>query len=314
MTNTSADAPVLRYTDNTRARPLPNALRAARVELLAAIELLRTIPDARLTDPWGWKGGSEEEVRYGFYRIAESFELAAIDAAAAIGSKGTEWGPAAERIAPATAARWDLQGLLLPLVDATWDADPGGGEWTIRQTLGHVIAGQRGYAATGGWWQERAYRADDPALPGHAPESIFDELPTEEAEAEGTPAEIRKRLDAALDVATERLAGLPADRLEFGARWSGFAVDVGFRMGRWSSHFREHTIQVEKTLVMLGHQSTENDRLVRHVLAAWGRAEAVVYGAIEADGAVRLLADATAGARATAAELSQIGRGQAGSM
>lgn len=310
MTNRSADAPLLRHTDDSLARPLPSALRAARVDLLAAIESLRTIPDANLTDPWGWKGGSEEEVRYGFYRIAESIELAAIDAAAAIRTTGSERGRTAERIAPATAARWDLQGLLLSLADATWDADPGGGEWTIRQTLGHVILGQRGYAATCGWWQERAYRADDPALPAHAPDSIFDELPTEEAEAEGTPAEIRERLDDVLDVATERLAGLPGDRLGFGARWSGFAVDVGFRISRWSSHFREHTIQVEKTLVVIGHQPSENDRLVRHVLAAWGRAEAVVYGAIEGGEAVRLLADTTARARATAAELGRIGRGQ----
>jgi hypothetical protein len=109
-----------------------------------------------------------------------------------------------------------------------------------------------------------------------------------------------------LDRSTERLAGLPAERLAVGARWSGFAVDVGFRMGRWSSHIREHTIQVEKTLVMLDQRPTEVDRLVRLVLGAWGRAEAVVYGAVEADDAMRALASAVAGARVTAAELATL--------
>ncbi len=306
MTTSTADDLLLRYTDDGLARPLPSALRAARAHVMTAIRDLRRIPDARLTDPWRWKGDSEEELRYGFYRTGEAFERAGIDAETAIRNAGVDRGRAADITAPATAARWDLQGLLIPLSDSTWDAEPGGGEWTIRQTLGHVIAGQRGYAATGAWWQERAYRADDPDLPKHAPESIFDELPSEETEAEGTPAEIRARLDAVLDRSTERLAGLPADRLDLGARWSGFAVDVGFRMGRWSSHIREHTIQVEKTLVMLDRRPTEVDRLVRVVLAAWGRAEAVVFGSAKADDAVLVLASAAADARTMAAELASM--------
>jgi hypothetical protein len=312
MTTPIADDPLLRYTDDSLARPLPTALHSARADVVAAVRDLRTIPDTALTTPWGWKGGSEEEIRYGFYRIIETFERAGIDAGEAILAAGLERGRAAAIAAPATAARWDLQGLLVPLSDTTWDANPGADEWTIRQTLGHVIASQRGYAATGAWWQERAYRADDPELPTGAPESIFDELPSEDAETEGTPAEIRDRLDDVVDRATERLAGVPADRLAFGARWSGFAVDVGFRMARWSSHIREHSIQVEKTLVMLDLPPTEVDRLVRLVLAAWGRAEAVVYGSAEAVEAVRTLATAAASARETAAEIAGIARADAG--
>jgi len=314
----TADDPLYRHTDDALARPPPAALLTARVEVLAAVDLLRTIPDGALTDPWRWKGDSEEEIRYGFYRINEMFEHALIDAGKAIGAHGVERGRAhgvergrAGAIAAATtAARWDLQGLLIPLADATWDADPGGGEWTVRQTLGHVIASQRGYAAAGAWWQERGYRADDPELPKGAPESIVKALPSEEAEADGTPAEVRDRLDDALDRSTERLAGLPDERLAFGARWAGFAIDVGFRMGRWSSHLREHTIQVEKTLVMLGLDPSENDRLVRLVLASWGRAEAAVYGAAAAeagaDDAVGALASAATAARVTAAELAEL--------
>ncbi len=150
---TADDDLLLRFTGSILARPLPAPLLEARREVLAAMQHLRTIPDARLADPWTWKGGGEEELRYGFYRIAESFELAAIDAEIAIRRAGLERGRAADRIAPATAARWDLQGVLLPLPDATWDADPGGGEWTIRQTLGHVIGGQRSYGVATAWWQ-----------------------------------------------------------------------------------------------------------------------------------------------------------------
>ncbi len=307
MTTPTAADPLIRYTDAALVRPLPSELLAARHDVLAAVRNLRTIPDGRLASPWSWKGGSEEEIRYGFYRIGEAFELAGIGAGAALRGAGADCGQAADRIAPATAARWDLQGLLIPLANETWDADPGGGEWTVRQTLGHTIGGQRGYAATTGWWQAQALPANDPDLPT-VPESIFDELPSEEAEAQGTPAETCDRLDDSVDQAMERLAGLPSERLVFGARWSGFLVDVGFRISRWSSHIREHTIQVEKTLVMLDLAPTEVDRLVRHVLAAWGRAEAVVFGFAEADDAVRILGSAAKSARATAADLAGIVR------
>ncbi len=309
MTTPAGDEPLVRHTDASFARPLPTQLLAARREVLAAVRNLGTISDSSLTRPWPWKGGSEEEIRYGFYRIGEAFELAAIDAAAAIRSTGVDRGRAADLIGPATAARWDLQGLLVGLADAAWDADPGGGEWTVRQALGHLIHTQRHYGVGTAWWQERAHRADDPDLPAAVPDAVRDGLPGEAAEAAGTPVQIRDRLDHVLDRSTERLAGLPADRLALGARWSGFAVDVGFRLGRWSSHLREHTIQVEKTMVMLDSRPTEVHRLVRLVLAAWGRAEAVVYGSAGAGEAVGALATAAASARVTAIELAGVARG-----
>ena len=301
MTTSTAEDPLERYTDPSYARPIPADLLAARRDVMAAVRDLATITDADLATPWLWKGGSEDEIRYGFYRIYEDFERAGIDAEAVVRAAGSDRGRAADLIAPATSARWDLQGILLQLPDTAWDADPGGEEWTVRQTLGHVIGGQRGYGAATAWWQAQELPANDD-LPREVP-PVYDELPSDEEEAAGTPAEVCSRLDQVLDRSTERLAGLPADRLALGTRWAGFAVDIGFRLGRWSSHFREHTIQVEKTMVMIGHTPTEVDRLIRLILGAWGRAEAVVYGSADRGAALDALPAAAAGARATAAEL-----------
>jgi hypothetical protein len=303
VTTPTAEDALLRFTDAIPERPLPATLHAARRDVLAAVAALRTIPDASLANPWAWKGGSEEEVRYGFYRIGEAFERAGIDAGSRLRSGGSQRGRAADLIAPVTAARWDLQGLLMSLDDGLWTADPGGGEWTISQTLGHTISGQRHYGVGTAWWQRQGFRADEPNLPPVL-ESIYDGLPTEEEEAEAPPAAIRNELDLVLDRATERLAGLPEERLALGARWSGFAVDIGFRFGRWSSHIREHTVQVEKTLIMLDKHPTEVVRLVRLVMAGWGRAEAVVYGYADAEEAIAILAEAATAARVTAAEIA----------
>lgn len=286
---------------------MPPALPAARATVLDAIDSLRTIPDAALTKPWAWKPEGEDELRYGFYRIGEAFDLAALEASDALRSAGSDRGRAADLIALATETRWDLQGLLTPLTEADWDADPGGGEWTVRLTMGHVVGAQRGYGVGTGWWLQQHLPADTPDLP-RMPDSLYDTLPTDEAEGDGAPDEVRARLDGLLDQGMERMAGLSDERLSLMGRWAGFPVTIGFRLGRWSSHIREHTIQVEKTLAMIGRQPTENDRLVRLILAAWGRAEAAVYGVPGADatGALGILAHAADDARAVAGEVAAL--------
>jgi hypothetical protein len=302
MSLTAAD-PLVQYAADIAPRPIPEALLGARRDVMAAVRDLATLTDADMEKEWAWKGDSEIELRYAFYNVLEGFERAGIDAAKALRIDGTGRGRTAELIAPSTAAKWDLQGLLIQAPDSAWDAKPGGEEWTVRETMGHIIASQRGYAAVTAWWQSQALPVDV-NLPKARPSHIYDVLPTDEEEGSGTPAEVRARLDDVLDQSTERLAGLPADRLAYGTRWVGFALDIGFRLGRWSSHFREHTVQVEKTLVMLGHTPTEVDRLIRLILAEWGRAEAAVYGSADGGEAVAVLAAAAGRARVTAAEVA----------
>ena len=79
-------------------------------------------------------------------------------------------------------------------------------------------------------------------------------------------------------------------------------MSIAFRLGRWSSHIREHAIQVEKTLAMLGRTPTEPERLVRLALAAYGRAEAVVFGQPEADVPAGIIRAAVAEACETIAD------------
>ena len=272
------DAPLLAFTDDALARPLPGALARARADARAAAGEVLRIPEAALTRPWGWIGGSEEEARYGAYRASEALEAAEIEARAIVAAADAGDTRAARIVGPATAARWDLLGLILPCTEADIDADPEGGEWTIRQVLGHVVSSQRGYAWGTAWWLANPHEAADPDLPQRVPDEFLATFPEEDVEARGTKAEITDRLDAILDLAAERLSGLPDDRLSLGARWSGFPVTVGFRLGRWSSHIREHTIQVEKTLELLNRPPGEPERLARLVLAAYGRAESVAFG------------------------------------
>ena len=124
----------------------------------------------------------------------------------------------------------------------------------------------------------------DPVQDG-VPDSVRDAagLPDEESEGEGTIADLRTRLDDILDLSAGRLGHLDDAALARPARWAGIPVTVGFRLGRWSSHLLEHTIQLDKALTMLNRRPTEVERLVRKIHAAHGRLEALVFPIDESD-------------------------------
>ena len=267
--------PVLgRYGPPPTTPPAPWLVDARRV-VVDSVNRLLEINDDELDRRWRWRDdpAGESEVRYAFYRSIEALELAAGRARRAVAAAGAP-PAAAHAFELATAARWDLHGLLASVDEADLDADPGGGEWTLRQTLAHIVYVQRAYPAWSAWWLTRD---QDTPLPARAPEDVGVGFPEESDEGRGSLDEVRRRLDEVMDAAAERMAALDASQLGRGARWSGFAVDVGFRLGRMSSHLQEHTVQVEKTLVMLARSPREGHRLARLVLRAYGRLEGVVY-------------------------------------
>jgi hypothetical protein len=254
---------------------LPPWIADARRRINAAVDRLMGIEEEEMPRRWKWRDDHEggAEARYAFFRSIETLEGGAAAAGRAVAG-GSERSAGAAAFAAATMARWDLHGLLASISDDGLDADPGGGEWTIRQTLAHAVNVERAYPAFSAWWLARER---SPELPARVPDDVGAGFPEEEEEGAGTLLEIRNRLDAAMDGAAERMAGLDHAQLATPARWSGYAVDVGFRLWRQSSHLQEHTVQVEKTLVMLGRTPLESARLSRLLLRAYGRLEAAVY-------------------------------------
>ena len=277
-------------------------LETARTLVEQALADLIAVPDAALDQAWTWPDHGEVDRRYAFFRILEDLEATAAGIDTGKGGRG----PADAIVAPATVARWDLIGTLVPLTATDLDADPGGGEWTIRQTVAHIIASQHSYGAYTAWYRDQGIRTGIEDLP-MAPEDLGDPAYDEAIAADGTPDEIRRRLHVALDDAASRLADLTTDELGLTARWSELPVTVGFRQGRWSSHIAEHAVQIDKTLVWLGRQPSEVERLLRLVSIAWGRLESRVWpGAAQSDrlamtvDAARRAAEIAASVRAVA--------------
>jgi hypothetical protein len=272
VTAATLDAFVLEHAPGPLASLHPSILEA-RKQVNAALTDLAGIPVAALGALWDWDG-NRADVRYGFYRLLELLEGSAAEVARAVGGKpSTE---ARDAVGAATAARWDLHGVLASLDEADLDADPGGGEWTVRRTLAHMNSSQRGYAWGSAWWLSARDKPREPG-PQRVPLGIFDAAPEEETEADGSVANIRAHLDDLVDSTSARYATLTADELAVKGGWSGFAVDLAFRQWRWSSHIQEHTVQVEKTLDLLERPPSEVARLIRLIARAYGRLEAIVY-------------------------------------
>jgi hypothetical protein len=257
---------------------LPAALLRARDAVEAAATDYLAIPESALLKVWQFRGvDTGDGVRYGMYRGAETIEAADAELEAAL-AEAPARAPGALRSAPATIARWALQGRLAALDDAMLDQVPRDGEWTLRQTLAHTVGSQRGYGVFTRWWLMQPLGPDRPSrVPPEADAALDRELPPEPTEGAGSVADIRARLDAVLDEWALRVADLDAAAVAASATWSGVPVDMDFRLGRWASHIREHTLQLDKTLDWLGYQPSEPVRIVRDMLSTWGRLEARVF-------------------------------------
>lgn len=303
----AAPDPLAELTPAPPTPATPAIGRARRSFETCVADMLR-VPDGMLEAPWRWRPDdpADADVRYGLYRIPEVLEesIAAIARGRSAGAADST-GPAVPRLATATQARWSLHGALWPLAESELDRDPGAGEWSIRRTLGHVIQSQRSYGWYTAWFLSRAGQADAGAYP---PDGALPPEPDEATQAPGDSAAIRADLDALLDAAGERFGALDAAALRVPGRWSGLPVTVDFRLGRLGSHIREHTVQVDKTLVALGRPLSEVERIVRLACESFGRLEATVFARPAADAEARLADGASAASmvESAAAEATRI--------
>lgn len=210
------------------------------------------LSEQRLSERWTWpaRDGAALEVRDALLRSLE-LELAAL----AIAGSGS--GERSRAAALGQAAFGDLRGLLCGLPDALLDAEPGDGGWTLRQVLQHVLWVERRYQRQTAY---AASRSDDD------PVRIEPDVVVEDA---GSITAWLQRLAAAREEGRQALS-FPDDKLGRPSVWTGHAVDVRFRLHRFTGHLAQHIIQCEKVLHQLDHPDREIRRLVRNISAARG--------------------------------------------
>jgi hypothetical protein len=217
---------------------------------------MAVLNDEQMAMPWKWRPEGEVlEIRDIFHRSLEA-EHAQATAVAAIGSAET-----VAALVLAQRAAGDLCGLLAGQPDDILGRAPAPGEWSLRETMGHVIDTEAGFRVKTLWAVDRL--GDDPMEP---PEGMRPHSPDVSGDTASWIAMLLEQR-ATTDAEFMRVG---SDELARPSTWVGHPVDARFRLHRPASHLIEHTNQCEKVLHAIGHDPGEARQLVRAIWAARG--------------------------------------------
>jgi hypothetical protein len=253
---------------------------------VAAVEAfdrsLRGIDDRSLEAFWAWEAYDEEGVRFGILRTTEQVADAAVEIAARRAEAGDPPNRAA-RILGRYLVAWRELWSVADRADAAVDTPPLEGEWPLRAILDHLVEADLGFLVTirNGLDQHRA-GAVPPRRVGSDEQwlALADvNEPAWRAAFAGALDDMREFHRATRDRIVGRLAAMTDDEMAAASPfWDGERANR-FRLGRFESHLRQHTIQAEKAVQATIGAPREVERLLRLLARATGDLEAAAIGA-----------------------------------
>jgi uncharacterized damage-inducible protein DinB len=247
------------------------------------VRVTQGLPDPELDREWAWRAYDAEGVRFAFFRTYEELRELAAKIATERHARGALASTAQRILAQYHLAYRDLQAALLGVGQEALEQVPAEGEWSLRQTVAHAVAAEVGFFVAVRYALDRQ-RAGD-GRPAKIPEEAWGSILGEDAESLeallGGPSEGVRSYHEALHARVLReFAGISEEELEAPSTyWEGYEMSLRFRLHRFDSHLRQHTIQVDKTLARIGHPPSEAQRLLRLICAALAEAEGATIGA-----------------------------------
>jgi hypothetical protein len=171
----------------------------------------------------------------------------------------------------------DLTGALAGIGDDEFDLAPAENEWPLRTVLYHIALTERGFHALIHWAVSR--QRGGSGLPIEMADDYRDTV-SDPIDESGTLAEVLARFESLHSRVLADFSGLEdADLTAPNIWWEGYEVPARFRLHRFDTHLREHTIQVDKTLAGIGRSPSEPERLARLLHRALGEVEGALLGA-----------------------------------
>ena len=238
---------------STSLQELLDSIRTAR---RAAFERLAGTPEEHLNRMTRW-GYGPADARYLFLRFSDHEEEHALQIEHTLRAIHG-WRPSKVQLILGIAerTRGDVLAALVGLTDDDLDTAPvdPAGEWTLRQILSHLVATEHSYRINTLHAVDRHQRGEPHGdLPGRGDDSAYRNL---------SMLELLVAFDAARTQSITELAGLPDSVLSATAFWSGFELDVNWRLMRFSHHEREHAAHIQKWRVQTGNHQTDAQRLL----------------------------------------------------
>lgn len=246
-------------------------------ELTASVERLAStiinLSDAKLDSPWHWKG-HDEGVRFAlFVTLLELRQLSVkLATERAAGLKLPPINNAQRILAQYHSAFMDLQASIAGISPKKATQLPSKKEWSVQLAYAHILEAELSFTAVIRYALEN-HRARK-WLPVPIPEKEFPRLYRlkEKAFSQLMKSSLKNMVAFHKEFHTKILyefAGISNEELTLPATfWEETRFHIGYRLHRFEAHSRQHTIQIDKTLILIGCGPTEAKRIVRMLYSA----------------------------------------------
>lgn len=250
------------------------------------VQLTRHLTDEDLEKPWSWRDYTSEGVRFAFFRTYETLQEMAVQLAFERSLNGPLLTGAQRILGNYHRAYRDLEAVLLRVPLERADEPPAEGEWSVRRTLAHILAGDMNFYGVVRYALERGRNSDD-ERPEKIPEEAWDKMLGMNEEdtrdmLEGPFESLVSYHQKFHQKVLREFASIQEKELEWLATyWEEEPYPLRFRLHRFDSHMRQHTIQIEKTLDAIGATETEAMQLLRRIYGAMAEVGCVTLRAPE---------------------------------
>lgn len=264
--------------------------------------LVQGVPDSDLDRAWAWGAYDEEGVRFAFFRTYEELCELATRTATIRSAPGTEMSTAQRILAQYHRAYRDLQAALLGAGEDAVGRAPAEGEWPVHKVVAHIVGAELGFFVVVKYALGRRRKGDGglEEIPDEAWDTIggLDEAAFQ-ALVDGPFADLESYHGTLHNRVMRELADIRDEEMAAPSMyWEGYEMSLRFRLHRFDSHLRQHTVQVDKTLEAIGHAPNEARRLLRLIYAALADAEGATIGAWDVGRELRRATAETIAARA----------------
>jgi hypothetical protein len=255
------------------------ALEEAIKDLAA---LSADMPQTDLERPWQW-GSYDEGIRFAFFRITEELRDLAVRVRQARMEAGRPLSQAQAILGDYHAAYLDLNAAVLGLDEAGLNTPPAEGEWPVRRAIAHILNADLGFYVVASYALARHRSAD--GRPERISESVWEPMigmndAQETALYESSAADLLAYFDGHHRKVVDEFSAITDGELELASYyWEEEPYPLRFRLHRFASHLRQHTIQIDKTIAAIQRLPGEPVRLMRMVEAALADAETARLGA-----------------------------------
>ncbi len=231
------------------------------------------LDDADLDRTYVWRDYDEDGLRFALLTAHHILRETAASVAAARLRAGRPFTEAQRILAQVHEAYRDLTGALAGASEDDLDHVPTVGQWPVRQVLAHALDAESAFL-TAIRLALDGVRAGTPS--GRASREVWEAREAPIADPAGSPADALNALFESHVRVLRELSDVTDAELDTPSFfWESEGYPVRFRMHRFEEHLRQHTIQVDKTLVALGGPPTEAERLVRNLHTALAGVESV---------------------------------------